>query len=673
MLLEFNELLKVGILSGIIGFALFSASYAAQVWVKRNHFLNSSRRRFAGIGILIGVVGLFFVGFGWIANTFQTRSGVIVPFGITVVTKPPGVPSISIVESDEINEHDVIANFLPPSDQARLAALGIERERVAARRTALESEPLPVDAALDNEMQNIRYEIIQLRRFRQDISNIQYERRIERLDIMTAWAREERELEEAHLNAQYKAEADALNRDIATKEEQRAVKLNSRGVMSQTHLEERVLLRTAAESIASSTQNTVDSLKGRLDTLNDQYRDQFAAFDAILSELGRKAEEIDGQLGLLRAREATLQTMIDDDLARARRVRGHRVAEIEKEEERIKAEMQVIVDGTRIRAPYDGKVIYRHASPSIARAEEPLLIVARTDGAAVDTSAGLFAKSDAAPQPVTDAPRSGFYAQIHMRAAEMEILDGRDQPVTFAVREPVLSRIFSGRLIETHALEHEDGHGLATFHTQLPPDIVARVARDHEPVDIAMVWQPPLLARGEVKIGVALLVVSLLSVAVGLLGRSPGRDRSSRSAGPPAAATPPTAVAKAVTGPTLALAPQQQADPVHTPPPPSGSGALEGRHQHLIRSLAVKLKDDLARGAVEPELVTTLEWMIDRHHVRAVKVLNQEFHGQAATLLGQCNACPLDEHTRSRLRAILHLALPPHHLQDISGPAAQHG
>ncbi|MCP4307801.1 MAG: hypothetical protein GY788_23590 [bacterium] len=596
----------------------------------------------------------------------------IVPIGITVVTKPQGIASISLVEADAIEEQDVIANFRTPGDRARLAALDIEWQRVVARRAALESETLRVNAALDREKQDIRYEISQKQRFRQDISNIEYQRRIEQLDIVTDWAREERELEEALLNARFEAEASAINQQIATKAEQRAVTLKSRRVMSDAQLDEHVLMRVAAESLASSTRTTANALKERLDTLNEHYGKQLEAFDVILSELNQKAGEIDEQLPVLRAREVAVQMAIDDDLKRALRVRAHRIAELGKEEEGVKAKKRILVEEARILAPYDGEVIYRHASPSIARAGEPLLIVARTEPTTVDPPSGPLAQSDAAPGLPNAARRSGFYVQIRVRANEMAILDGHDQPVRFALQEPVLTRLFSGRLIESVALENDAGRGLAIFRTELPPDVVARVARDQEPVDVAMVWQPPLIARTEVQVGVTLFVLGLLGLAAGVTGESQGRETPSQPANQPAAGTDVASDRETLPAPMLALA-ALSAKPANPAPQAGGGDAFEGHHEHMIRSLAVKLKDDLECGSVENELLKTLEWMIDRYHVCAVKVLTQEFSGDVATMFDLCAVCSVEEDTRARVRSILDLAQLPQGRYANSAPVAEHG
>jgi TRAP-type C4-dicarboxylate transport system permease small subunit len=73
---EGSEILRVAILSGVIGFAGFCISYGFYVWHKRNSANRRSKSRTMTLAQLLAFLSCATIALSWAFNEFQGRSGI---------------------------------------------------------------------------------------------------------------------------------------------------------------------------------------------------------------------------------------------------------------------------------------------------------------------------------------------------------------------------------------------------------------------------------------------------------------------------------------------------------------------------------------------------------------------------------------------------------------------
>ena len=84
-----STILRIVIFSAFVGFVLFCASYATQVWLKRNRGNRWVASWVFKVGMFLVICGLLGAGGSWVLNRFVDRSG-IVDAGALFVVHGPG-------------------------------------------------------------------------------------------------------------------------------------------------------------------------------------------------------------------------------------------------------------------------------------------------------------------------------------------------------------------------------------------------------------------------------------------------------------------------------------------------------------------------------------------------------------------------------------------------------
>ena len=185
-----------------------------------------------------------------------------------------------------------------------------------------------------------------------------------------------------------------------------------------------------------------------------------------------------------------------------------------------------------------------------------------------------------------------------------------------------LHRRFPGKLLRWERLPHEPGYVVAELACAPPPETIRELAA-HDwgasdrglltTMKIRLLWKPPISTSSLFYPGCGLMALGLVALCAGLVrgSRSPVRAGAAQS-------VPSTTV----TGSAGAGLPAELISPLAATSLAVGSAELEGGA--LGRNLQVlgqRLRESIRRQAIDPALLSALEWAIDRHHTRAIEHL----------------------------------------------------
>jgi len=209
-----------------------------------------------------------------------------------------------------------------------------------------------------------------------------------------------------------------------------------------------------AELEVNKRQLVITSLQSRLHSLEEMYN----ASDAKLSEQLHDIEDDLAKLGASIKSDETQLSVILERETEAARIESSIAA----------AETEGFLDKTQMKAPFSGRIVFRHPAPELAAEGAPVLAL----------SSGL-----------------GFLAEVRMPLAEIDQLASSPSPVPLALEHPVLHKMITGYFIRAEPLPLEDGQAIAYFECRLPPEVVAGLGNASERVRVRLLWKPSLLSN----------------------------------------------------------------------------------------------------------------------------------------------------------------------------------
>jgi hypothetical protein len=175
---------------------------------------------------------------------------------------------------------------------------------------------------------------------------------------------------------------------------------------------------------------------------------------------------------------------------------------------------------------------------------------------------------------------------------------------------PTVERFFSGTLLRARPVLQKPGYVIAQLACR-PPEQTIRELLEGARIEARLQWRPPLLALPLVRIAAVLstvgLAIWLLGLVVGWLAAMMGRPVASNSR-PQGNGQPAPALG------------------VGSTPGPLETGSVSALHELL----GERLREVVLRDEVDTDLLASIEWALDRHHVRAVRQMRAGFHWDAA-------------------------------------------
>jgi hypothetical protein len=598
---EGKDLLRIAVLSGMLGFACFCISYGVFVWRRRNAANQRARSRptkAAQALVLIGLVGL---AVSWATIEFQGRTGIAGGSDLFVVHARQASASQRITSADTVAQDNVVAEFLSASDRTRLAAIDLQQAQARAKIKTIESAVLQFDEALLQEQAHLHSALLQFKGFAFELRRSRLEIERDLAELLTTWTREEGKLLEEIALAQRELTTAVSHRELTTRALRRGQQLAKRSDISQQALDTRKADDLAAELDVEMHKNSLISLQDRRKALNQRFHESSTSYERQISELNDDLAATKASIASLEAKILDLNQRFGEDRERATVSRAGEIEAVEYDITILSAERDRLTEAGQVRAPFAGRVVYRHPSPGLASENSPILAI----------SGG-----------------TGFTAKVRLPSDEVEQLASEGNEVQLALENPVLHRFFTGRFVRSEPVPFEPSRVVAYFDCALPSEIVSYLGSTAEPVRVRLLWRPALANQPGFQASLLILVASIPVFAWGA--------RSTASGPPSFIRVDRTETRARINSPKVGeeIAPESD-----------------------LRSLAVRFRQQLRVQQLEPELLAKLERMLDRHRDQAECILEAEIpreieFGKAAAkwMDGQ------DEPTRRRLAAVLQKA-----------------
>ena len=578
--------LRFALLSGLIGFAAFCISYALLVWRRRNTSARGSQaprseklRRWAACLFLAGGIA---VGIALAVRELDRAEGVLAGDGLFAIRTPGEEFRLTyLADSRTVGEGDLLARLESPEATAEVRQFELEGRRLEKERDALLLDCLKLDPEMVRRHQNaitmanrLQASVDQLLPARESLLRQATLERLDRqetrtqLEIDIAWY--EGELERATRELSY------VQRDL-----ERVNPLIEQNAVTEAEVDSR---RRQADELSLEVAN----LRERVDGLKKRE----AQIDRSLQEIATLLEEQTETLGseLDRARtdrvKAASQTealaeCLDDDLDRARQFRQRELEQLDLELQQCQAQREGVEQTLEIRAPHAGTVVFRDPSPRSAEEQRPLFVLAKSPG---------------------------FRLQAKLPRGQLASLAAAGD-VTIELLDPFVEPFFVGRFLQARPMPRKPNYVVADLACQ-PPEEAIRELLEGEKIVARLQWRPPLTTLLPFQVGAVLLLAGGMLWLITLVHRPRRKDQ------------------------TLQSGSNGHGDAKHESPVPEAAMARARRSQLPVRRktdlesgpvavlhelLGERLREGVLRDEVDSDLLSALEWALDRHHSRAVR------------------------------------------------------
>jgi hypothetical protein len=246
------ELLRMILLGGFAGFAVFSISYGLVVWSRRNKSAGGGKHALATIGSVLAAIGVAALLSGVVQARLATYTGLI----------------------------ESAINISDRSDLESRARLG-----------ALSTVPLKIDPALTLRQSQLRSQIDQLSRFQFDLATARREIDREHTDIRGSYARESTISAELHI-AETALSGYPDRIAIAERQLQRAVELMRRGTFSEVVVDQRKLELLTLKDGHARTIATISAAHKREAIATEKFNQAIQLYEAQIKDIEQRENEL---------------------------------------------------------------------------------------------------------------------------------------------------------------------------------------------------------------------------------------------------------------------------------------------------------------------------------------------------------------------------------------------
>jgi hypothetical protein len=563
------------IAGGVFGLAVYCGVSAAAAWRRRNAASSTGfakRGTAAARALLAGAAVLAILGL--IARETVPRDGRLRAEDVFAVRATQDMRLSYLTDELEIEAGEILARFEAPESEAAINALRIQRDVLQAERDALKALPVELDPELIRRHQR---HIVDLRQYQdsmnqlvpalQTLRRLQLEDRLEKEEkiraVELAIARRRDEMAQERAKLAYIGDVDKATQSLV----QRKAAASIRASKSASD-------RRICEAQMHKLQSELNLLEKQCKLLQAE-RDEY---DTLLTrqrrELMKKVERTREALQIARQQEKTGAKQLERDYRRACRQRALALAKMTHQIEKNEAELSALQRTLTIHAPFSGKVLYRSAAPKMEYDEAPLLVL---------------------------GTEAGIVARVRVPASEAAALQESAEAI-LETKEAAVERRFSGRIRHVQPMPHEENYVVAELLCQPPNESIQELGQK-EPVPVRLRWRPPIHTQ-PLLVGAG--TFALMATAVGVW--SYRRKR-------------------AVIAQTESSRPTVQPEATEAPAIPLAEAAETGHDGVILRTLGQQLRRSVIDGENVPaDVVSAIEWALDRHHTRAVRLIGKGLH-----------------------------------------------
>ncbi len=581
--------LRFALISGLIGFAAFCASYALHVWRRRNAAVSGRQGSFTATArswsTFLIVAGALGIAIALAVRELDRPEGVLLGDGLFTVRAPDDDLRLAyLFQADTARKGDVVARLESPKAEAKVRELNLRCQRLEMERDALLLDPPQLDPELVRRYQNTVASRHQLRASVDQLlpacESVVRQATLERLARLEKSARLDVDI------AWYLGELDRVSsrREHAGRELARAGQLAQRNAVAQSELDSCREQTAQLDAEIANLKQRIENLRKEKSQIDQGLREVDALAqqqqETLRTELDRARED----RAAAEAEDRRLAGELAEDQGRAGELRNRQLDQLRLKIEECRAELAGVEQALIVRAPFDGTVVYRDPSPRSANARQPLFVLGR---------------------------QSGFRMRLRLPRAQAASLEKAGE-VTIELVDPAVEPYFGGRFLEARAMPHKPGCVVAELACHPSRETVKELV-EGEKVASRLLWRPPLTTLLPFRVGAVAVVLGMAAWLVTAVWIVPQRAlRGSAGAGgdaPPPCFSHPRLPASGV----LDAAKRSAESPL-----PCAAELESGSVAALLELLGARLREVILRGDVDDDLVAAVEWALDRHHVRAI-------------------------------------------------------
>jgi len=610
-------LLRYMVLSSLIGFIVFCASYAVLVWKKRHSSsakAATARARLRGWSISAIVLGIMGILTTLAIREAVRAEGMLGGDGLYAVRATPDMQVVSMAaEGATVKEGDVLATFTSPDALSEIQGAELHLEQLRSEREKIALQPLPPDPELVRQHGLAESRELQL-----------YNLLKQARDARETASRENRPPVLMHrdlvgnINAELKKAAGDLKaaivkRDIAEQQLTRETALNKNMNTSLTELNERQKEVGALKVDVVKFEAHLAALEERQVTARESLAKLEKESAGQDERLAKDIKSTEMQLAVADKSRKDLDYQLTEDHAIA--YKRHEWAKSNQEILIRQAEVALAAKHNKLehRAPFTGEVIYRHASPGAALNNGPMLVLSRPGSLRMH-----FRLPEDQVPALTKA--SGISVELDETANNVE-------------------QRFPAKFLSSTPLTREPGMALVDLDCEAPPETVAALA-EGKSIKARFSWRPPLMTLWPFPVSLVLIGMGICGIMVSSLAgwrpnwkRDDGRDEDAEDVMVTLTRTPTmkegdTEEAK---NDTIPLRPELPTIPREKPVQP---------WEHPV---GVRLREAIIREDLTPELMDAVETAVERQKDAVISPMREALKrvpsvpGHARRLLNTLN------------------------------------
>lgn len=610
--MQSSPMLSLVILGGLAGFGVYCLSHAVQVWRIRNGAAPSAvadapaaRRRWwvarvSALCMLLGTLGLVA---SYITGLAAERKGRLLGVGLFAPRLAQGLEVDAVFRAREVRAGDVLARLRSREREAEIQALKTRRDSLAAEKRLVSHTPLELDAEVvrrrqevDNERRHLQYSADQFLPARDLVRRERLRDRLAKQEQLrtlgSALDRLQREREQAGVRL-------GLRQDQLT----RSQKLSPTGAASAGEFAERKTELDYQTAEVAKLDQQIANARQEVAQLENDLRALDELSESQGSELAGLVTRVRERLASVVACAAPADADLSADVIRAKARRQARLDQLDVELAGCEGQLAAMERSLSIVSPFAGRIAYRDPSPKTVFGSAPLLVL---------------------------APADGFRLRVRISRAQAAALERAGQ-TTLQLLQDGVERRFPGYLTARESLAQEKGFVMAELTCEPPAETVRDLATG-KAVTASLLWSPPLYTSALFLPSVAALLLSAVGWVAGTrrLRGAAGSTAADGTSAPHSAArlTRPLSAHPQFSQPQTAPTPA----PLMPHPAPAAEAATSladpaaaesGTVGPILRLLGSQLREAVLSRQWDPTLLAAVEWGLDRHHVRAVRLLSE--------------------------------------------------
>ena len=587
--MELDVVALTVLIGTVVGFGSYCFTCALHVWRKRNGQAAEDRAS-TSTAKRLGRAGSLLLLLGGIACVVAAATALLVsrPKGLlhgkdlATIWTPDDLQVDWTTESASIEPGDVLARFRSPESEARVKILRSTLEGHRAARAALQKKPLEPDREITRRLVDLGSE---RRHLESRLTQLQVEHGVMQRDLFREQLTRQNDVDRLHVELvelQRQVAQARLGLEYEQKQALRSDELLRRGVEPDSDHEEHT------RKVAVGTEE-FHKLNERIDNVQKQQANLQQGLDRLKqtregqsTQFGGQIAALTDQLGDVNADERVFEKRLEQDLARAAALRKHELELLDAEIRKTEQELAGLEATLQQTAQLAGHVVYRAPSPQAAGRGDPLLVLGPHESLRLRMR----------------LPRWQRKSLEKDSAVRLELVSQMDGDAN--VERHFVERWFSGKLVQWRELPRDPSCGLAELSCEPPAEAVRYLASGHE-IQVKMHWWPSPLGSPVFLAGIALSVVGAVGWTL-----TASRRRSASSA-------------------------QTTSRPAASPPhgQPSDVATEYGAEGAMLHLLGLQFREAIVRHSVDRELLSALEWALDRHRARAVRLIGAELDGPA--------------------------------------------